>query len=77
MNIISHHEEILMEPSSRSEGLIKHSYDKIKTVRGEINNENLEWLHRSIVAEKATPINLAMVFENLLNAGRKVTEARE
>ena len=77
MKIISHHKDIPMEPGPRFDGFIKQSYNKIKTVQGEINNENLEWLHRSIVAEKATPINLAMVSERLLNTGRKVAEVRD
>ena len=59
------------------EEMIGHVHDKVKFVQGNVNNKNLEWFHRSIVAKKATPINFAEVSNNLLSAYKRAIEFRE
>ena len=46
-------------------------YDKVKIVRVSVNNVNMEWLGRSIVAERATHFIFSEVSERLLNVGKE------
>ena len=52
-------------------------YDKVKIVQGSVNNLNMEWLGRSIVAQKTTSLTFMEVCERLLKAGKRISEVRE
>ena len=61
--------------SSSKQGL--SLYDKVKIVWGRVNNDNMEWLGRSIVVESAIPLIFIEVSERLLNARKRISELRE
>ena len=46
-------------------------------VQGSVNEVNMEWLDRSMVAERATPVIFSEISKRLLKAGRKIAEVRE
>ena len=57
----------------------KGSNEKEKTilVEGEVEEENMEWLERSIIGETIKPINFSLMVDRLLNEWRCITSVRE